>query len=374
MGPLAGLKVVEFVGIGPGPFCGMMLADLGAEVIRLDRPDRAVNRFDVLGRGRRSMTVDLKKPEAVEMALRLLERADALFEGYRPGVMERLGLGPDVVLGRNPRIVYGRMTGWGQDGPMALAAGHDINYISIAGPLGAIGRRGERPVPPLNLVGDFGGGGLMLAFGILAALWERSTSGKGQVIDAAMVDGAAALMAQHWGSYAAGENKTMRGMNRLDTGAHYYNTYETADGEYISVGSIEPQFYALLLEKTGLAGQELPAQTDRSRWPDMEERLIAIFKTKTLEEWRALMEGTDVCFGPVLVGPAAVASHPHNKARGTLIDIGGVLQHAPAPRFSRSVPPTPTPAAAPGADTDAVLSDWGFSQGEIEGLRKAGAV
>ncbi len=378
MGPLNGVKVIEIAGIGPGPFCAMMLADMGAEVVRVDRPggpprDPSRRPVDPLPRGRRSIAIDPKHPDGVETLLGLVERADALIEGFRPGVMERLGVGPDVCLARNPRLVFGRMTGWGQEGPMAHAAGHDINYIALAGALEGIGRRGGPPVPPLNLVGDFGGGGMFLAFGVLAALVERAQSGKGQVVDAAMVDGSASLTAIFWGMYQAGALKLERGTNILDTGAHFYDTYETADGKYISVGSIEPQFYAELVDLSGLQGQELPPQMDRDSWPAMKERLGGIFKTKTRDEWCDIMEGTDACFAPVLSLPEA-PEHPHNKLRNTFIEVAGVKQPAPAPRFSRTPPELPRPASHRGEYTDEVLADWGFSSERIAELREAKAV
>ena len=378
-GPLQGVKVIEFVGIGPGPFCGMMLSDMGAEVLRIDRSSRVMGeipegpRSDILGRGRRSVALDLKHPDGVETVLRLVERADVIYEGYRPGVMERLGLGPDVCLARNPAIIYGRMTGWGQEGPLAHAAGHDINYISLAGALHGIGRKGEKPVPPLNLVGDFGGGGMLLAFGIACALVERATSGKGQVIDAAMVDGAAALMAIIYGGHAAGWWDDERGVNLLDTGAHFYDTYETKDGKYVSVGSIEPQFYALLLKHAGLEAGELPPQNDRSTWPELKLRLEAIFKQKTRDEWCEIMDGTDVCFAPVLTLTEAPES-AHAKARNAFRDVGGVVQPAPAPRFDRTVPELDRPPAHPGEHTDDALRDWGFSPPEIAKLREDKAI
>ncbi|HEY2999472.1 MAG TPA: CaiB/BaiF CoA-transferase family protein [Acidimicrobiales bacterium] len=379
MGPLAGITVVEIAGIGPGPFCGMMLADLGADVIRVDRagsvqggdPERPP--ADLLARGRRSVGVDLKSPDGVEVVLSLVERADVLFEGFRPGVAERLGIGPDECLARNPRLVYGRMTGWGQDGPYASTAGHDINYIALAGALDPIGRRGEAPVPPLNLVGDFGGGGLLLAFGLLAGLLEAKASGRGQVIDAAMVDGAAALMTMTHSLRAMGIWNDERGTNMLDTGAHFYDVYETADGRYVSIGSIEPQFYAELLRLTGLEGEELPFQHDRAKWPEMKERLAAIFRTRTRDEWCALMEGTDVCFAPVLAIPEAV-EHPHNVARGTFVEVAGIPQPGPAPRFSRTGAEISSPPAHPGQHTDEVLAEAGFDADRIAKLREAGAV
>ena len=379
MGPLKGVKVIELAGIGPGPFCGMMLSDMGAELLRIDRAQLVQggefrNRSaDVLGRGRRSVAVDLKHPEGVETVLRLIEEADVLYEGFRPGVMERLGLGPDVCLARNPRLVYGRMTGWGQEGPLAQAAGHDINYIALAGALDPIGRKGQAPVPPLNLVGDFGGGGMLLAFGILAALVERSRSGQGQVVDAAMVDGAAVLMAIFQGMRAAGFWSDERGTNLLDTGAHFYDVYETADGKYVSIGSIEPQFYAELLLLCGLEGEDLPEQSDRSHWPEQKERMAKVIKTKTREEWCEIMEGSDVCFAPVLsMGEAP--EHPHNRARKTFVDVQGVSQAAPAPRFSRTPPEIARPPAAAGQHTDEALADWGFSGDEIRELRERKAI
>ena len=378
MGPLTGLTVLELQGIGPGPFCGMMLADMGAEVIRIDRasavgrpPARAA---DILARGRRSIAVDLKHPDGAETVLALAERCDVLIEGFRPGVMERLGLGPDAVLGRNPAIIYGRMTGWGQEGPMAHAAGHDINYISLTGALHAIGEPGGKPVPPLNLVGDFGGGGMLLAFGILAALYERVSSGRGQVVDAAMTDGSALLMNGLYGGMNTGQWKPERGSNFVDGGAHFYGTYETKDGKYVSVGSIEPQFYALLLEKSGLVDQgDLPRQHDRDSWPAMRQRLAEIFRTRTRDEWCALMEGSDVCFAPVLSMGEAY-DHPHNRERGTFVELGGMMQPAPAPRFSRTPSAISRPAPHPGQDTDEGLSAWGLGGEEIAKLRAARAI
>ena len=378
MGPLKGVKIIEIAGIGPGPFASMMLADMGAEVIRIDRASRArggdpaTPPRDPMSRGRRSIAVDLKNPDGVETVLRIVDSADALIEGFRPGVMERLGLGPDVCLARNPRLVYGRMTGWGQAGPMAQAAGHDINYISLAGVLDHIGRKGERPLPPLNLVGDFGGGGMLMAFGVACALVETARSGQGQVVDCAMVDGAAVLMQMMYGMRAMGLWNDERGSNLLDTGAHFYDVYETQDGKHVSIGSIEPQFYSELLEKTGLADEDLPAQMDRSQWPKLNERLTAVFKSKSRDEWCEIMEGSDVCFAPVLsMGEAP--QHPHNVHRGTFIDHAGVVQAAPAPRFSRTAPEVSRPAPHIGQDTDALLADHGFSAAEIEKLRESGA-
>jgi alpha-methylacyl-CoA racemase len=377
-GPLRGIKVIEVAGIGPGPFCAMVLADLGADVLRIDRsaavrPERDERaRFDVLARGRKSLGLDLKHPDGAAALLRMVERADVLTEGFRPGVMERLGLGPEVCLAKNPRLVYGRMTGWGQEGPMAQAAGHDINYIALAGCLAHLGRQGEAPLPPLNLVGDFGGGGMLLALGIVAALVERATSGEGQVVDAAMVDGAALLMAFIHGFYSLG-GWGERGTNLLDTGAHFYEAYETKDGKYVSIGSIEPQFYAQLVKLAGLEGEKLPAQMDRTQWPAMKQRLAAIFRMKTRDEWCRIMEGTDVCFAPVLT-IAEAYQHPHNLARGTFVEVGGVTQPGPAPRFSRTRSEIARPPPAAGEHTDEALREWGFSSSEIAALRDAKAV
>jgi alpha-methylacyl-CoA racemase len=379
MGPLAGVKIIEIAGIGPGPFAAMMLADMGAEVLRIDRaqnvpasPPEGAS-FDLLNRGRRSIGIDLKQEQGVETVLRLAERADALLEGFRPGVMERLGLGPEVCLARNPRLVYGRMTGWGQEGPIAQAAGHDINYIALAGVLHHLGRAGEKPLPPLNLVGDFGGGGMLLAFGVVCALVERQRSGKGQVVDAAMVDGAAVLMTMMHTFRHAGMFSDERGTNLLDTGAHFYETYETKDGRHVAIGSIEPQFYAELLKRSGLEGETLPRQMDRTQWPAMKERLAAVFKSKTRAEWCEIMEGSDVCFAPVLTMGEA-CEHPHNVARRSFVEIAGKLQPAPAPRFSRSAPEIPAPPAHPGQHTDAALRDWGFSDADLRTLRNAKAI
>ena len=369
MGPLAGYRIIELAGIGPGPFCGMMLSDMGAEVIRVDRYGAGAARTkDVLARNRHSIAVDLKKPEGVETVLRLAATADGLFEGFRPGVTERLGLGPEQCMARNPKLVYGRMTGWGQEGPMAQAAGHDINYIGLSGALHAIGRKGERPVPPLNLVGDFGGGGMLLAFGMVCGLLEAQKSGKGQVIDAAMVDGAATLMAMFFTMGAAGAFKDQRGTNLLDGGAHFYDTYETSDGKHICIGSIEPQFYALLLEKTGVDKAQFAPQMDPAQWPALKQELTRVFKTRTQAQWCEIMEGTDVCFSPVL-SIFEAPEHPHNKARGSFIEIDGVMQPAPAPRFSRTVAEVSHGARKPGEDTATVLANCGFSAAEIADLQ-----
>lgn len=374
MGPLHGIRIIELAGIGPGPFCGMMLSDMGAEVIRIDRlrPGAKAPR-DVLARNRRSIAVDLKSPEGVETVLKLVETADGLFEGFRPGVTERLGLGPDECQARNEKLVYGRMTGWGQDGPLALAAGHDINYIALTGALHAIGRPGERPVPPLNLVGDFGGGGMLLAFGLVCALLEAQKSGKGQVVDAAMVDGAATLMAMFFTMGAGGMFTDQRGTNMLDGGAHFYDTYETSDGKHICLGSIEPQFYALLVEKAGLDPERFSAQMDASKWPDFKRELIEVFRSKTQAEWCELMEGTDVCFSPVL-SIFEAPDHPHNIARESFLTIDGVVQPAPSPRFSRTAAEVSHGARAPGEDTESVLMDSGFSAEEVAGLRASGVI
>jgi alpha-methylacyl-CoA racemase len=377
-GPLSGIRVLEIAGMGPGPFCAMVLSDFGADVIRVDRADAvggpgdAQASVDVLSRGRRSVAVDLKQPGAVELVLRLVERADVLVEGYRPGVMERLGLGPDVCLARNPRLVYGRMTGWGQDGPWAAQAGHDINYIALAGALWPIGRAGEAPVPPLNLVGDFGGGGMLLAVGICAALAERATSGRGQVIDAAMTDGAALLNGFLYGMRAAGLWGDERGANLLDTGAPFYETYETADGQWISVGSIEPKFFRNLVTTLGL-DVDLVSQHDQASWQAQKEKLAAIFRTRTRDEWTALLADADACFAPVL-SPWEAPEHPHNAARGTFTESFGVTQPSPAPRFSRTPAAIAGPPAVPGQHTDEILGDLGLDAAEITRLRSAGDI
>jgi alpha-methylacyl-CoA racemase len=379
-GPLAGVRILEIAGIGPGPFAAMLLSDLGADVLRIDRADRVqpemfgLHPKDVLNRGRRSVGVNLKSAEGVETLLRLVEKADALIEGFRPGVMERLGLGPDDCLARNPRLVYGRMTGFGQEGPLAKVAGHDINYISIAGALDPIGRAGQPPLPPLNLVGDFGGGGMFMAFGVACGLVEASRSGQGQVVDAAMVDGASLLMSMTWGMRAMGHWSDERGTNLLDTGAHFYEVYETKDAKFVSVGSIEPQFYALLLKHTGLGeGEELPNQMSRSGWPELKEKLAAIFKRKTRDEWCEIMEGSDVCFAPVL-GMGEAPEHPHNVARKAFVEVEGTVQPAPGPRFSRTPGEVQRPPANPGQHTDESLSDWGFADEDIAKLRETGAI
>jgi alpha-methylacyl-CoA racemase len=380
MGPLDGITIIELAGIGPGPFCAMMLADMGADVIRIDRagavkggdPDSPP--MDTLTRNRRSIGIDLKNPDGVEAVLKMVESADGLIEGFRPGVTERLGLGPDDCTARNPRLVYGRMTGWGQEGPYAQAAGHDINYIALAGALEPIGRAGGPPHPPLNLVGDFGGGGMYLAFGMVCGILEAQRSGQGQVVDAAMVDGAASLINMFWGMRAAGVWKPERGTNLLDTGSHFYDVYECADGNYVSIGSIEPQFYAELLEKSGLGDQEdLPPQMDRERWPEMKERIAAIFRSKSRQEWCDLMEHSDICFAPVLT-PEEAVEHPHNRARGTFVEVAGLTQAGPAPRFSRTKPEITRPAPHPGQHTDEILGQFGFDGDDIAKLHDTGAV
>lgn len=376
MGPLKGIKVIEISGIGPGPFCGMMLSDMGARVTRVDRLTKIPGRDrtkDVLVRGRKSMAIDLKHPRGVETVLRMVEQADAIFEGFRPGVAERLGLGPEQCMARNPKIVYGRMTGWGQDGPLAMGAGHDINYIALSGALYGIGRKDSPPVPPLNLVGDFGGGGMMLAFGIVCGILEARQSGKGQVIDAAMSEGSAALMAMFANGKQAGLVYGDDGENMLDGSAPFYDSYATSDGKYICIGSIEPQFYDLLVEKAGLERDKFYPQMDHARWEERKRILQTVFKGKTQAAWCEIMEGTDVCFAPVL-SIVDAPHHPHNQARKAFIEIDGVVQPAPTPRFSRTVPDTPSGISNPGQNTNAVLADWGFSQGEISDLNQAGVV
>jgi alpha-methylacyl-CoA racemase len=375
MSALKGIRIIEMAGIGPGPFCAMMLADMGAEVIRIDRLAQKGqgHKAHVLNRGRKSLAIDLKNPRALATVLKLVAQADVLIEGFRPGVMERLGLGPDVCLEHNPGLVYGRMTGWGQEGPLSQVAGHDINYISIAGALGAMGYADRPPAPPLNLVGDFGGGAMYLLAGILAALVERSNSGKGQVIDAAMTDGTASLLTPFYGLMAMNLWTTERFSNRLDGGAYYYGTYECSDGKYISIGSLEPQFYALLVEKCGIDDESFADQLDEKAWPEKREKLVALFKTKSREQWCEIMEGTDVCFAPVLDLQEA-PKHPHNQARETFVDFEGVCQPAPAPRFSRTPSAIQRSAALVGEHTEEVLNEWGFSAEEIAELQEADAI
>jgi alpha-methylacyl-CoA racemase len=375
MGPLAGIKVVEMAGIGPGPFCAMMLSDMGAEVIRVDRLAHkgSGHRANVLNRGRRSIAVDLKNPDGVAAVQQLIDAADVVIEGFRPGVMERLGLGPDTCLARNPRLIFGRMTGWGQSGPLAPAAGHDINYISIGGALGAMGYSDRPPAPPLNLVGDFGGGAMYLLAGVLAALVERSTSGQGQVIDAAMTDGTASLLSPFYGMMAMGMWTKERMDNRLDGGAHYYGSYACSDGKFISIGSIEPQFYALLLELCEIDDPEFAKQNDKQHWASLRGKLEALFVTQTRDHWCALLEGTDVCFAPVLNLQEA-PQHPHNLARQSFVEIDGVTQPAPAPRFSRTPTTVQAPAAMAGEHSEEILNDWGFAPDEILALQQSGAI
>ena len=377
MGPLSGIKILEFEAIGPGPFAGMLLADMGADVILVDRPassDLGIKRerwMDVMMRGKRSVTLDLKSPSAVEAVLSLAEKSDALIEGFRPGVMERLGLGPDALLGRNPKLVYGRMTGWGQDGPLAARAGHDINYIALAGVLNAFGRKGEAPVMPLNLVGDFGGGGMLLGFGIACALVEARASGKGQVVDAAMTEGASLLAAMFSGFLAAKRWREERGVNILDSGAPWYDVYETRDGKFVSIGAIEAKFYDDLLRRLGLEDENLPGQNERKGWPQLRERFAAMFKTRTRDEWCAVFEGSDACFAPVLSFSEA-HGHAHNRARRSFVTVAGVEQPAPAPRFSRT--PGEVRRAPPerGEGGAQALKDWGFSDPEVEQMKNSG--
>ena len=386
-GPLRGIKIIELAGIGPAPFTCMMLADAGAQVLRLERaPSGAVEAgqafaasgqgsyWDLLNRSRPSVGIDLKHPDALELVLGLVEQADGFVEGFRPGVAERLGLGPEDCFARNRRLVYGRMTGWGQDGPMAHMAGHDIDYIAIGGALWSIGRDGDRPVPPLNLVGDFGGGGMLLAFGMVTALLEASRSGEGQVVDAAMVDGAASLMTIIHAFRRNGLWNDERGTNILDTGAPFYEVYETADGRWMAVGGIEGQFYAELIRGLGLEGDaSLPGQMARDEWPSMKERFAAVFRTKTRDEWTAVFDGTDACVVPVL-SPWEAHLHPHNMARSTFVEVDGAVQPGPAPRFSRTPSAISSPPSPPGADTESGLVEWGVDAGVVAKLRKSGAL
>lgn len=374
MGPLTGVRVIEIAGIGPAPFCGMMLADMGADVLRVDRPGAPPPeaRYDLLNRGKRSVVADLKRPEAVGVILSLVEKANVITEGFRPGVMERLGLGPDVCLARNPRLVYGRMTGFGQDGPLSRAAGHDINYIALSGALSGIGRAGEPPVPPLNLVGDFGGGGMMLAFGLACALLEAKRSGHGQVVDAAMVDGAATLAAFLFAGVQRGTWEAARGANLIDGGAHFYDTYETRDGEYVALGAIEPEFYAEFIGLAGLDPAEFDPQMDRSQWPMMKAKLATLFKTRTRAEWCELLEGSDACFAPVL-SPLEAPGHPHNQARATFVERDGIIQPAPTPRFSRTTPELTHLPPRPGEGGAAALAAWGLTDHQIAQLADDGA-
>ena len=376
-GPLAGLKIIEISGVGPGPFCGMLLADMGADVIRVEKqtgnafaqnPD-----YDYLNRGKRCIGVNLKSEEGRKVVLKLAETADGMFEGFRPGVAEKLGIGPDEVMAVNPKLVYGRMTGWGQDGPLSQTAGHDINYISLSGALHATGLRGAKPTVPLSLVGDFGGGGLILAYGMMCALFEASKSGQGQVVDSAMFEGAATLMTSFFGAQKVGFWKEERGTNMLDSGAHFYDTYECADGEYVSVGAIEGPFYAALIEGLGLSQDELPNQMDMERWPAMTEKFAAIFKTKTRDEWAEVFADKDACVSPILK-MSELKSHPHIQARESLIDLDGHIQPAPAPKFSRTPASVKHQAAHVGEHTDAILSEIGLTADEVATLKASGGI
>jgi alpha-methylacyl-CoA racemase len=379
MAVLSGIRVLEFEAIGPGPFGAMLLADMGADVIRIDRPVPPADlgprtsgpRIDVTGRGRRSVTLDLKRPEAVASALELIARADVLIEGFRPGTMERLGLGPEVALERNPRLVYGRMTGWGQTGPLSERAGHDLNYIALSGVLSGIGPAGGKPVPPLNLVGDYGGGGMLLALGVVAALLNVQRGGTGQVVDAAMIEGAAQLGAVIWGLIASGNWKEERGGNLLDGGAPWYDSYRTSDGRYIAVGAVESRFFAELLDKLGLADAGLPEQHDRAGWPRLREAFEAAFRSKTRDQWCAIFEGSDACVAPVL-GFSEAPDHPQHRARGSFVEVAGVIQPGPAPRFSATPSGLPTPAPTRGEQGAAALRDWGFDRVAVERLQQQG--
>ncbi|QBR01133.1 CaiB/BaiF CoA transferase family protein [Paraburkholderia pallida] len=379
MGVLSGIRVLEFEAIGPGPFAVMMLADMGADVLRIDRPvepedlgpKRQGTRGNVVGRGRRSVTLDLKQPEACEAALDLMSRADVVIEGFRPGTMERLGLGPQQALARNPGLVYGRMTGWGQTGPLAARAGHDLNYLALSGVLSGIGRAEGAPVPPLNLVGDYGGGGMLLALGVVAALLNVQRGGEGQVVDAAMIEGAAQLGSVIWGLLASGDWREARASNLLDGGTPWYDSYRTRDGGYMSVGAVEARFYAQLLDKLGLAGEDLPGQHDRNGWPVLRQRFEAVFLTRTRDEWCAVFEGSDACVAPVLSFSQA-PHHPQHLARGSFVESGGVIQPAPAPRFSATPSKLSAPAPARGEGGHAALRAWGFDEAAVARLREKG--
>jgi alpha-methylacyl-CoA racemase len=373
-GPLAGLRVIEFAGIGPAPFCGMLLADLGADVVRIDRKETVgADRPDLMGRGKRSIAIDLKSADGVEAALALIEKADVLFEGFRPGVMERLGVGPDVALKRNPRLVYGRMTGWGQDGPWSKMAGHDINYIALTGALHAMGRAGEPPAPPLNLVGDYGGGALYLAFGLMAGVFEAQRSGKGQVIDCAMVDGAASLMTMFYSMRHFGLWNDNRDDNLLDGGAHFYDTYACADGKWLSVGAIEPQFHKALVDGLGLSDADFPARMDRAKWPAFSERIASVIRTRSRDDWMGVFAGTDACVAPVLSMDEA-PSHPHMAARDVFPSAFGAVQPGPAPRFSRTAGAIRSAPPAAGEQSGAVMRDWGIQEELAKGFFSGGAV
>ena len=368
------MRVIELQGIGPAPFCGMLFADLGAHVISIGRHSSPADRTALISeRGKLSMALNLKVPEGVDVVLKLCENSDVLIEGFRPGVTERLGIGPQACMARNARLVYGRMTGWGQTGPLAQAAGHDINYISLSGALHAIGRAGERPVPPLNLVGDFGGGAMFLAFGVLSAVFEARNSGIGQVVDVSMVEGSAALMHMMHAMSAQGQWTDARGSNLLDGAAHFYDTYETADGKYISIGALEPEFYRLLVQLTGVDAEEFSAPTDRAQWPVLRDKLAAVIKQKTRDAWCTVLGGTDACVAPVL-SMSEAPHHPHNQARGTFIEVAGVSQAAPVPRFSRSCPSVPQAPSPAGSDTRDVLRSAGFSESQIQSLFERGVL
>lgn len=377
MGPLNGVRVIEIASLAPAPFGCMILADLGADVLRVDRAERcgpqAAQPNDPLSRGRRSIGLNLKDPAAVDVLLQLTESADVLVEGFRPGVAERLGFGPQACAERNPGLIFARMTGWGQDGPLAPTAGHDIDYIAISGALSTVGRPGQSPVPPVNLLGDFGGGGMLLAVGILAALVERASSGLGQVVDAAMVDGSALLTSFIYGMRASGSWQDQRGSNLLDGGAPFYDTYATADGGYVAVGALEPQFYAALLDGLGLTEAGLPDQHDRGGWPMLRKRFAEVFATRTKADWEQIFAGADACVSPVL-SLAEAPAHPHALARNAFVEVGGVRQPAPAPRFGRTTAAEPTAPPRPGADTDAVLAGLGLTPADVADLRARGAV
>ncbi|RJG02669.1 CaiB/BaiF CoA transferase family protein [Noviherbaspirillum sedimenti] len=378
-GPLNGIRIVEFAGMGPGPFCAMMLSDMGAEVIRIQSKNSSSvtpvsnSKFDVMARGRRSMAIDLKKPGAADAMLQLIDRADALIEGFRPGVMERLGLGPEICCKRNSKLVFGRMTGWGQTGKLSATAGHDINYISLSGALNAMGSRGAPPAVPLNLVGDFGGGGMMLAFGVVCALLEARESGKGQVVDAAMTDGSALLSSMMFGLNEAGLWSNQRGDNLLDGAAHFYSTYECADGKCVSVGAIEPQFYKALLLGLDVSDPLFNNQMDKALWPELKSRLAKIFKTRHRDEWAAIFDGSDACVTPILDWDEAI-QHEHNRDREAFVEIDGVMQPAPAPRFSRTKPEMPLVPAHASEHTSAILSEWGIDVQTVSLLREQGAI
>ena len=379
MGPLNGYKVVELAGIGPGPMAGMLLAELGADVITVDRVHppglgvRMPDKFNLLRRSRPTVTVDLKSPKGKALVIELIKQADALIEGFRPGVTERLGLGPDDCAAVNPKLVYGRVTGWGQEGPISQAAGHDLNYISLTGAAHAIGRKGQPPTPPLNLVGDFGGGALYLALGVVAGLLEAQKSGKGQTVDAAMIDGASSLMTAAYGLFAGGVTDNCRGENVLDSGSHFYDVYETSDGKYISIAAIEPKFYDLVLEKTGFTLDTLPQRVDRPQRDEIKDKLAAAIKTKTRDQWCEIMEGTDCCFAPVL-DMSEAARHPHNVDRDTFVEFEGVVQPNAAPRFSRTPAEIKSSADISGSQTQAALLQWGVSRADLDQLSAEGVI